>query len=334
MQFIEREMISEGKSPSEIDAAKASLREQSFSGIPPELSGVASLSETALNMNRGPRGLNSLQRFADGGPVYMKDGGNTGPLTFEDLMKEVELLKEDPVEQAAVAALAEKTEKQNLAQKADIASRYKLNPEDSGIRSLYKKIPTNMRLYIENLLGDTSTITENDFTNKELIEIIALIEKQQAVNIKEEQILKEEGSNNKSFVTKGTSTEDALASYEDTRDRTSVNPYAEPTYYSGTSHGMVDDNYSSSFTRSFNDPMYNVATSLGKYTATDVDDGYNIREKYDFNRGERNLPTNFSEVLQYISASPELAGEYLSSILGSKPRDVDINLQRINAANR
>jgi len=69
LQFIEREMISEGKSPSEIDAAKASLREQSFSGIPPELSGVASLSETALNMNRGPRGLNSLQRFADGGPV-------------------------------------------------------------------------------------------------------------------------------------------------------------------------------------------------------------------------------------------------------------------------
>jgi len=69
LQFIEREMISEGKSPSEIDAAKASLREQSYSGIPPELSGVASLSETALNMNRGPRGLNSLQRFADGGPV-------------------------------------------------------------------------------------------------------------------------------------------------------------------------------------------------------------------------------------------------------------------------
>ena len=347
MQLREEKMIAEGNSASEIDAMKAELRQELYKveGLPSDIgdfyadggavmNGVGSLNETARNMTRGPRGIGAYQQFADGGPVYMKDGGNTGPLTFEDLMKEVELLKEDPVEQAAVAALAEKTEKQNLAQKADIASRYKLNPEDSGIRSLYKKIPTNMRLYIENLLGDTSTITENDFTNKELIEIIALIEKQQAVNIKEEQILKEEGSNNKSFVTKGTSTEDALASYEDTRDRTSVNPYAEPTYYSGTSHGMVDDNYSSSFTRSFNDPMYNVATSLGKYTATDVDDGYNIREKYDFNRGERNLPTNFSEVLQYISASPELAGEYLSSILGSKPRDVDINLQRINAANR
>ena len=65
LQFIEREMISEGKSPSEIDAAKASLREQSFSGIPPELSGVASLSETALNMSRGPRGI----------AAYMQDGG-------------------------------------------------------------------------------------------------------------------------------------------------------------------------------------------------------------------------------------------------------------------
>ena len=67
LQFIEREMISEGKSPSEIDAAKASLREQSYSGIPPELSGVASLSETALNMNRGPRGL----------AAYMANGGET-----------------------------------------------------------------------------------------------------------------------------------------------------------------------------------------------------------------------------------------------------------------
>jgi len=64
LQLMEREMISEGKTPSEIDAAKASLREQSYSGIPSELSGVGSLSETARNMNRGPRGI---AFFEDGG---------------------------------------------------------------------------------------------------------------------------------------------------------------------------------------------------------------------------------------------------------------------------
>jgi len=67
LQLMEREMISEGKTPSEIDAAKASLREQSYSGIPSELSGVGSLSETARNMNRGPRGI----------AAYMADGGET-----------------------------------------------------------------------------------------------------------------------------------------------------------------------------------------------------------------------------------------------------------------
>ena len=213
--------------------------------------------------------------------------------------------------------------------KADIAARYKLNPEDSGLRSLYKKIPTNMRLFIENLIGDTSTITEDDFTNDELIEMIALIERQQGINAREEQILKEEGADNKSFVTKGTSTEDALASYENTRGKTSVDPYAERSYYKGTPNRMVDQDYSSSLARSFNDPMYNVATTLGQYTSTDVDDGYNIRDIYDFNKDERDLPTDLSAALRHILKSPELAGEYLANLLGSEPRDVDIALEKI-----
>ena len=202
--------------------------------------------------------------------------------------------------------------------KANIADRYKLNPEDSGLRSLYKKIPTNMRLFIENLLGDTSTITEDDFTNDELIEMIALIEKQQGINIEDEQFLQ-------AALSRGAlnADDDALVSYKNTRGRTSVNPYRER-------YGdMVDQDYSSSLTRSFNDPMYNVATTLGQYTATDIDGGYNIRDIYDFNKDERNLPTDLSEALQYIIKSPEIAGEYLSNLLGSEPRDVDIALEKI-----
>ena len=203
--------------------------------------------------------------------------------------------------------------------KANIADRYKLNPEDSGLRSLYKKIPTNMRLFVENLLGDTSTITEDDFTNDELIEMIALIEKQQGINIEDEQTLKAALSRGEL----NDADDDALVSYKNTRGRTSVNPYRE------RSGDMVDQDYSSSLTRSFNDPMYNVATTLGQYTATDIDGGYNIRDIYDFNRDERNLPTDLSKALQYIIKSPEIAGEYLSNLLGSEPRDVDIALEKI-----
>jgi len=65
LQSIEREMLSEGKSSSEIDAFKAALRRQQNAGTTPQINGVASLSETALNMNRGPRGI----------AAYMQDGG-------------------------------------------------------------------------------------------------------------------------------------------------------------------------------------------------------------------------------------------------------------------
>jgi len=66
LQSIEREMLSEGKSSSEIDAFKAALRRQQNAGTTPQINGVASLSETALNMNRGPRGI----------AAYMDKGGD------------------------------------------------------------------------------------------------------------------------------------------------------------------------------------------------------------------------------------------------------------------
>jgi len=66
LQSIEREMLSEGKSSSEIDAFKAKLRQQSYTGTTPQMGGVASLSETALNMSRGPRGI----------AAYMDKGGD------------------------------------------------------------------------------------------------------------------------------------------------------------------------------------------------------------------------------------------------------------------
>ena len=71
LQSIEREMLSEGRSSSDIDAFKARLRQQSFTGENPQFSGVGALNETARDMNRGPRGL----------AVYMQEGGD--PKTYD-----------------------------------------------------------------------------------------------------------------------------------------------------------------------------------------------------------------------------------------------------------
>jgi len=194
-----------------------------------------------------------------------------------------------------------------------------------------------MRLLIENLIGDTSTITEDDFTNNELVEIISAIEKQKAVNAEEEQILREEGADNKNFVTKGTSTEEALASYEKTRGKTSINPYNKFTTFTGLPNTMVNNNYRDSLTRSFGDPEYTVATSLGRYNAYDTDEGYNVIDEYNFNPEMRNVERYVESsggILKALRRSPELAGEYLSNLFKTSPRDVDINLQRANATNR
>ena len=71
LQSIEREMLSEGRSSSDIDAFKARLRQESFTGENPQFSGVGALNETARDMNRGPRGL----------AVYMQEGGD--PKTYD-----------------------------------------------------------------------------------------------------------------------------------------------------------------------------------------------------------------------------------------------------------
>ena len=47
------------------------------------MQGVGSLNETARNMFRGPRGIGAYQQFADGGPVYMNNGGEV--ITPDDI---------------------------------------------------------------------------------------------------------------------------------------------------------------------------------------------------------------------------------------------------------
>ena len=88
MQLREEKMIAEGNSASEIDAMKAELRQELYKveGLPSDIgdfyadggevmNGIGSLNETARNMSRGPRGIGAYQQFADGGPVYMAEGG-------------------------------------------------------------------------------------------------------------------------------------------------------------------------------------------------------------------------------------------------------------------
>jgi len=205
---------------------------------------------------------------------------------------------------------------------------------EGGIGELYKKIPTNLRLLGEYLAGAESPITEKDFTTEELDVLRNQIVAQKINN----EVLEDE------YRKAGDA--DAVETFETTRGRTSIDPYKTevselPTkkhtllrsYISGGS-GAVDKGWEEAL-KSLNDPSYTVATSLGKYTAEDVDDGFRIRENYDFNRGSLDRPTPIQDIesfnqlknlLTTMQATPEVVGETLANMIRSEPRAVDIRL--------
>ena len=226
-----------------------------------------------------------------------------------------------------------------------------------GIGSLYRRLPTNMRLLIENLLSVDSPITEKDFKPEELefmreqIADSKRIYEAQEANLRTMHDLQlwriagttgppREGEEEQAARAAAWRQEDLdklrsdIESYERTAGRTAVtNPYSDSSspYYihrDQVAGGVVDQPWAKSLRRSFTDPRYNVATSLGKYVAEDVDGGMRITDEYNFNQQERNLPEGLA-ALKRILFSPELAGEYLANALGTSPRNVDINLPDI-----
>jgi hypothetical protein len=101
MMLEEKRMIAEGKSSSEIDAMKAKLRQKIYKlqGSAPDtddffanggevMDGIGSLNETARGMSRGPRGIAGYQQFANGGPVYMANGGSPQELMAQQAYRQ------------------------------------------------------------------------------------------------------------------------------------------------------------------------------------------------------------------------------------------------------
>ena len=201
-----------------------------------------------------------------------------------------------------------------------------------GLSSLYGALPTNMRLFAEYMAGKEEPITERDFTAEELEFIRQQIAQQQQQNIKQEQALQYRADFLQQLPQRTSGLRLAnpekelqevlsdLSTYDRTRGTTAItDPYKE-------ANQVVDQGYFSSLGKSFTDPQYNVATSLGKYVATDEGNGMRITDSYDFNKKERNLPGGLA-ALRNMARSPELLLEYTANYLGRSPRPVDLYLE-------
>tara|TARA_R110000803_G_C11848885_1_gene305587 strand:- start:49 stop:621 length:573 start_codon:yes stop_codon:yes gene_type:complete len=189
-----------------------------------------------------------------------------------------------------------------------------------------------MRLLGEYMLGADSPITAKDFKPEELAFIRQQITQQRQQNMMREQQLKDKADflRRQSQATSGVklvNPEEALqealsdlGTYDKTRGATTI---TDP--YKGTRE-VVDQGYFPSLVKSFTDPQYNVATSLGKYVAKEDDGGLRIEDTYDFNPKERKLPGGLA-ALRNVTNSPEVLFEYLANMIERDPRPVDLYLE-------
>ena len=153
---------------------------------------------------------------------------------------------------------------------ADAALRQKirneliLNKPPQGVMAgLYKKIPTNIRLLAENIVGVDRPITNKDFTNDELVEMAFLAQRQREANAEKERFLRQQQQFDV-YPEQKAITKKRLQSFEDTKGKTSVNPYDRVGDERLERGRKVDKGYFDSIKSSFTDPRYGVATTLGK----------------------------------------------------------------------
>ena len=135
----DRVMRVDGKTTKEIDDFKAQKRREMYElqGLPPDMddfyanggpviSGVGSLNQTARDMFRGPRGIESLSRFSDGGEAASSDFLNA----LMELSAQAEAKRE---EKNKAIALAEQR------QKFDDEEEVMSQPLDNSLASTYAR---------------------------------------------------------------------------------------------------------------------------------------------------------------------------------------------------
>lgn len=226
-----------------------------------------------------------------------------------------------------------------------------------GLPSLYPKIPTNIRLFMEQVIGKDSPITEQDFTEEELEVMRDRMMAQEARNIREEggfrtayerlnspdydlgwrmeqspeagrleyvstDILEAERQQELDRLKRG------IESYETTRDRVSVS-YPEELIESRKLHGR--GGWIDTLIESFSSPETNVSTTLGRFKAIkNEDDTVTIKDTYNWNPVGPDFKLSLKDFLTVVwdnRNDPEALGNvFMRVALPKRERDVEINL--------
>jgi len=225
------------------------------------------------------------------------------------------------------------------------------------------RLPTNIRLFGEYLLGEQNSITEKDFTPQELSEMLKMIQEQESRNAQEEaglqrslgayqrnletfdpskNLVQDEKGNlvpkytekeyNEEIQKNIKDIENKLASYDKTRNKTAVGYRDERT----DSEGLL---LADAIAQTFTSPAYNIETSLGHFSARKNKDGtVSIKDRYDFLGYGNEKPVKISmgkflKALPDAIIKPEAFGTLMArTFLADRGRDVNITLDNRAAA--
>lgn len=211
------------------------------------------------------------------------------------------------------------------------------------MESLYKKIPTNMRLLGEYLAGNTSTITENDFTPQEINEIRDRVYATKERNSIREEALKAQLSGHIKDVNengpngvygwkdgKFTSPEeylkelsDKVASFGNTRGKTSVGYNRDESGSPLQDAGVMDI-----LSASMKAP-YNIETTLGRFNAYDTPEG-NLRIEDTYNWSKPRKPISNSDFIKYGIENifaPEQLGNLIARKFAPSGKERKVNFE-------
>jgi len=232
----------------------------------------------------------------------------------------------------------------------------------NGLPGLYHKIPTNIRLFMEQVIGKDSPITEQDFTEEELEVMRDRMMAQEARNIKEEEgfrtayerlnspdydlgwrmeqspetgrlayvstdIMEAERQEELDRLRRG------IKSYETTGDRVSVSypreKVREELRESLGLHGR--GGWIDTLIESFSSPETNVSTTLGQFKAIKNEDGtVTIKDNYNWNPAGPDFKLSLKDFLTIVWENrndPEgLGNVFMRLALPKRERDVEIDL--------
>jgi len=200
-------------------------------------------------------------------------------------------------------------------------------------------LPTNIQTYIDTFLGNTSPIGAKNFSPEELEKLRGVIQKKQQYNKDRQWNLEnmyldtpseyrrapdthlvEKGkgkysSEDMSYSERQAQLQKQIDSYKKNPNKVSVS-YGDYGVKSGEDAAPVGQNWWSALQQSFNDPAFNLASTLGSFNAYDEGGNYRIEDRYKFNKDQQwfynnaaNKPLN--QILGSYWNQPGSLGEVL-----------------------